>query len=124
MLLVPVTVTDHNGQTINGLRPQDFTILDDQIPQQILSPASEDAPSSVGLVLDTSGSMRKALGTVKDCAHAFLGTANPDDEFLLLAVPTEPDALSGLTTDIATLEERVRSTTPGGRRSLIRFISV
>jgi Ca-activated chloride channel family protein len=119
MVLVPVTVTDGNGQTIKDLRPQDFTIFDDQIPQQILSLAREDAPSSVGLVLDTSGSMRNTLGTVKDVAHAFLGTANPDDEFLLLAVSTEPDAISGFTTDIAALEEDVRSTTPGGMTALI-----
>ena len=52
-------------------------------------------------MLDTSGSMRKTLGTVKDVAHAFLGTANPDNEFLLLAVSTEPDAISGFTTDTA-----------------------
>ena len=79
----------------------------------------EQKTSSVGLVLDTSGSMRKTLGTVKDVAHAFLGTAHSDDEFLLLAVSTEPDAISGFTTDIVALEEGVGLTTPGGMTALI-----
>ena len=67
MVLVPVTVTDHNGKTIEGLRAPDFKVLEDQVPQQIVSFTSEDAPCSVGLVLDISGSMRNSLsvGTLR-----------------------------------------------------------
>ena len=57
MVLIPVTVTDHNGKTIEGLRAEDFNILDDRKPRRIASFGSEDAPCSVGLVLDISGSM-------------------------------------------------------------------
>src|SRR5579863_7141595 len=73
MVLVPVTVTDHNGKTIEGLRAQDFSIFDNQASQQIVSFASEDTPCSVGLVLDVSGSMQKTLGSAKDLAQAFFG---------------------------------------------------
>src|SRR5581483_9071948 len=61
MVLVPVGVTDHAGRTLNGLRRDVFTVFDEQQAQEILSFSSEDAPCSVGLVLDTSGSMRYAL---------------------------------------------------------------
>jgi hypothetical protein len=37
LVLIPVTVTDHNGKTIKGLRAEDFNILDDQKPQRITS---------------------------------------------------------------------------------------
>jgi VWFA-related protein len=70
MVLIPVTVTDHNGKTIEGLRAEDFNILDDQAPQQIISFASEDAPCSVGLVLDISGSMQNILRAAKGNAQA------------------------------------------------------
>src|SRR5579863_1533041 len=60
MVLVPVTVTDHYGKTVGGLKAQTFTVLDEKIPQQIVSFSTQDAPCSVGLVLDTSGSMRDA----------------------------------------------------------------
>src|ERR1700733_13924997 len=66
MVLVPVTVTDHYGKTINGLRPQDFAVLDERTPQKILSLNREDAPCSAGLVLDISGSMRQSLGAAKE----------------------------------------------------------
>jgi Ca-activated chloride channel homolog len=118
MVLVPVTVTDHSGKTIEGLRAENFKVLEDQSPQQILSFTAEDAPSSVGLVLDVSGSMRNALGSAKGVAHSFLQTANPEDEFLLLTVSTQPETVSGFTTDIADLEESIGRTSPGGMTAL------
>ena len=119
LVLVPVTVTDHNGKAIEGLRAQNFTVYDEKRSQQILSFANEDVPCSVGLVLDISGSMRNILSATKDVVHAFLQTANPDDEFLLLTVSTEPNAMSGFTTDVATLEESIRFAKPGGFTALI-----
>ena len=88
MVLVPVTVTDHNGKTIEGLRAKNFNILEDQVPQPIVSFTAEDAPCSVGLVLDISGSMRNSLDAAKGVAQAFFEAANPQDEFLLLTVST------------------------------------
>jgi Ca-activated chloride channel family protein len=122
MVLIPVTVTDHNGKTIEGLRAEDFHILDDQKPQRIASFASEDAPCSVGLVLDISGSMQNTLGAAKGVAQAFFKTANPDDEFLLLTVSTQPAVSPGFTTDIAALDKTIDFTRPGGRTALIDTI--
>jgi Ca-activated chloride channel family protein len=119
MVLVPVTVTDHNGKTIEGLRAENFNILEDQAPQQIVSFTAEDAPCSVGLVLDVSGSMRNGLDTAKGVAHSFLQNANSADEFLLLTVSTQPEAVSGFTTDIADLDERIGRTSPEGMTALI-----
>src|SRR4051794_11216431 len=59
MVLVPVTVIDHDGKTIEGLRADDFKILDDETSQKIISFSSDDAPCSVGLILDISGSMQE-----------------------------------------------------------------
>jgi Ca-activated chloride channel family protein len=119
MVLVPVTVTDHNGKTIEGLRAEDFNILEDQVPQQIVSFTTEDAPCSVGLVLDISGSMRNTLDAAKGVARSFFQTANPEDEFLLLTVSTEPESVSGFTTDTADLEEAIGRTSSGGMTALI-----
>ena len=119
MVLVPVTVTDHNGKTIEGLRAENFSVLDDQRLQPIVSFASEDSPCSVGLVLDTSGSMRRTLGAAKDIARTFLETANPEDEFQLLTVSTQAAAYSGFTTDKAALEKEIDSTQPEGMTALI-----
>ena len=119
MVLVPCTVIDHNGKTIEGLRADNFKVLEDQVAQQIVSFTAEDAPSSIGLVLDISGSMRNTLGSAKEVAHHFLQTANSEDEFLLLTVSTQPDTVSRFTTDIADLEQNIERTSSGGMTSLI-----
>jgi Ca-activated chloride channel family protein len=118
MVLVPVSVTDHSGKTIMGLQAKDFNIFDDQARQEIVSFSNEDAPCSVGMVLDISGSMRQSLAVAKEGASAFFKTANPDDEFLLLTVSTLP-ASSGFTTDTAALAENIAYTRPGGMTALI-----
>jgi len=119
LVLVPVTVTDHNGKTVEGLQAKDFHVLEDHVPQQIVSFFAEDAPASIGLVLDISGSMRNTLDGAKGIAHAFFQTANPEDEFLLLTVSTQPDAVSKFTSDIADLEASIDRTSPGGMTALI-----
>jgi Ca-activated chloride channel family protein len=119
IVLVPVTVTDHHWKTITGLQAKDFNISDDQVSQQIVSFGTEDAPCSVGLVLDVSGSMQNTLGVVKDGARAFVKAAGPDDEFLLLTVSTTPTAGSEFTTDTADVEESIARTRPGGFTALI-----
>jgi len=119
MVLVPVTVTDRNGKSIEGLRAENFNVFEGQTPRRIVSFTAEDAPCSVGLVLDISGSMRGTLGTAKGVAQSFFQTVNPEDEFLLLTVSTEPVAVSGFTTDARELEKRIERTGPGGMTALI-----
>jgi len=118
MVLVPVTVTDHNGRTVEGLRADDFNIIDDRKPQKIVSFSNDDAPCSVGLVLDVSGSMQQTLSGAKEIAQAFFESANPDDEFLLLTVSTQPAAMPAFTTDTAALEESIAFAKPGGLTAL------
>lgn len=119
MVLVPVTVTDHNGKTIEGLGAKDFNIFEDRVAQQIVSFTAEDAPCSVGLILDVSGSMRDSLDAAKSVTHSFLESSNPRDEFLLLTVSTQPDSISNFTTDIANLEDNIERTSSGGMTALI-----
>jgi Ca-activated chloride channel family protein len=119
MVLIPVTVTDRNGKTIEGLRAENFKVLDNQAAQPIVSFASEDAPCSVTLVLDISGSMQSTLSIAKGVAQAFFRTANPDDEFLLLTVSTLPAAFPGFTNDVAALEKVIEFARAGGRTALI-----
>jgi Ca-activated chloride channel homolog len=119
LVLIPVTVLDRNGKTVRGLEARNFTILDDQQPQRIVSFENDDAPCSVGLVLDSSGSMRYMLSDAKEIARAFFATANPDDEFQLLAVSSQPQTISGFTTDVPALEKSMESRPSGGMTALI-----
>jgi Ca-activated chloride channel family protein len=119
LVLVPFVVTDRNGKTVEGLEASNFTILDDEEPQRIVSFGTEHTPCSVAVVLDVSGSMRETLTTATSVARAFLGTADPDDEFLLLTISTEPQVHSGFTSETAVLEKSLDLSRPQGLTALI-----
>lgn len=119
IVLVPVTVTDRYGKTIEGLGAKDFAIQEDRVSQPIVSFGAEDAPCSVGLVLDVSGSMRSMLSGARGVTRSFIQTSNPGDEFLLLTVSTRPDSTDGFTTDAGDLERSIDRTSPGGMTALI-----
>src|SRR5271166_965146 len=76
LVLVPVSVTDHRGATVNGLDRSNFTIFEDKAPQAIVAFCAEDAPASVGLILDISGSMRGKLDVARTVLRTFADNAN------------------------------------------------
>lgn len=119
LVLVPISAIDKFGKTVTGLHREDFSVFDDSKPQQIVAFTSEDAPASMGLVFDSSGSMRNTLSFAKDLAHEFFRLANPEDEFFLLTVGTQPEAISGFTTDVKALENAVGYTHAEGMTALI-----
>jgi Ca-activated chloride channel family protein len=70
---VTTTVKDREGRFVSGLKPRDFTVYEDRARQTITGFAAEQAEVTVGLALDTSGSMARALEGVKRQAKLFLG---------------------------------------------------
>ena len=119
MVLVPVSVTDRDGKTIMGLRAEDFTVYDDQTRQPLASFSSQDAPSSVGMVLDISGSMQRVLEALKGGARTFVRNANPRDEFLVLTVSTAPSVAPNFIADSDEVEAGIAGLRPGGLTALL-----
>ena len=66
LVLVPVTVVDRRGAMVNGLASDAFTLTEDGERQPIRSFSEEDAPVSMGIVLDLSGSMKGVLPRPKN----------------------------------------------------------
>lgn len=75
---VPTTVKDREGKFVSGLAPRDFKVYEDKVRQVITGFAAEKADVTVGLALDTSGSMARALEGVKRQAKQFLGLLPPN----------------------------------------------
>ncbi len=119
LVLVPTVVTDRKGATVAGLTRDNFTVLEDKVPQSIVSLSNQDAPCSIGIVLDLSGSMQTKLRAATDALRAFLQTANPEDEIFLLTVGSRPHSLSGFTADFATLQNRIVGARADGDTALI-----
>src|SRR5512140_131653 len=90
VVLVPVIVTDPLTRLVSGLERQHFRLYDNRKPQEIEYFYTQDAPISVGIIFDQSGSMRGAIDGSREAAVEFLKASNPDDEFFLIAFSDKP----------------------------------
>jgi Ca-activated chloride channel family protein len=83
--LVPVftTVIGQDGSFASGLTKDDFTVLDNGKPQEIVSFSDQAQAISVSLILDTSSSMASALPRVFAAAAVFLDDLRPDDRAMI-----------------------------------------
>jgi Ca-activated chloride channel family protein len=123
LILVPVTVTDGRGANITGLRQDSFTLLDNGQTQPITAFFMEDAPCTVGLVVDTSGSVRNSITWEKAVVRAFLELSNPDDDYFAATISSAPAMLAPVGTEVETIDDRVRMLTAGGWTALYDTIA-
>jgi len=96
LVLINVTVTDPMNRFVTGLEKEHFQLLEDKVKQEITQFSSEDAPLSVGLVFDASGSMGSKLHKSRQAAAQLFKTANPEDEFFLIHFNDRPELVVGL----------------------------
>lgn len=122
VVLVPTTVMDRKGAIVSGLASDAFLVAQDNVPQRITSFAEQDVPVSVGIVFDTSGSMRDVLPRAKSAIRAFLDACNPEDEAFLYTVAGRPEKDSGFTNNFNTLLEHMAFTNAGGSTALVDTI--
>jgi len=90
LVLVPVTITDDRYRPVVGLDQDNFQLFEGKKPQPIKHFSSEDAPVSVGILVDTSGSMSSKLDRARDAVVQFCEAANPQDEFFMITFADEP----------------------------------
>lgn len=83
LVVLHATVTDRRGY-VSGLPADAFTVFEDSRPQTIAFFGQQDAPATVGLVVDSSGSMAPLKQRVVEAAGAFVATSNPADEIFAL----------------------------------------
>jgi Ca-activated chloride channel family protein len=119
LVLVPVTVMDHKGATVIGLEREHFTLLQDNVEQNILSFRRKDVPCSVGVIVDTSGSMYRQLDAAKSAVRAFLDTAEARDEAFSMTFADRPAIHSGFTADITAVWNSIQYTRAGGSTALL-----
>jgi len=119
LVLVPVAVNDPMGRFVTGLDRENFKVFEDKTEQEIKQFSSEDAPMSVGLVFDTSGSMGAKLSTSRKAVAEFLKTANPQDEFFLIEFNDRPELVVPFTPETEELQNRLTFTQSKGRTALL-----
>jgi VWFA-related protein len=122
LVLIPVTVTDPLNRFVTGLDKDNFRVFEDKREQTLVQFSSEDAPLSVGIVFDTSGSMGPKLQKSREAVAQFVKTANPEDEFFLVRFGDAAELAVPFTHDIAEIQSRLTFTQSKGRTALLDAI--
>jgi len=118
LVLIPVTVTDQLQRPVLGLARQNFHVFEDRVEQKISEFYSEEAPVSIGMVLDASNSMRKKIDQSRQALNDFLSMSMPGDEFSLLKFSDRPQTLCSFTTSVGEIEDNLAAIQSGGWTSL------
>ena len=93
-VVVAVRVQDRHRRFVRGLTRDSFRLLEDGVPQQIVTFTSEAAGGDVVLALDSSGSMTLALPELRAAARAFLGALPRNDAVTIAAFNSAIDVLA------------------------------
>jgi len=119
VVLIPVTVTDPLNRFVTGLEKEHFRVFEDKIEQKVTHFSSEDAPVSVGIVFDTSGSMGPKLLKSRQAVSQLMKTANPEDEFFLVQFSDRPELTVGFTRETEEIQNRLTFAQSKGRTALL-----
>ncbi len=122
LVLIPVQVTTPLGVSITGLKKGNFRLFEDGVEQTITQFGQEDVPISIGLVFDSSSSMRNKLQKSMEAAAAFFKTANSEDEFFLIEFSERAKLAVPFTRDSDEIYKRIIHAWPFGRTSLLDAI--
>ncbi|MEO8027973.1 MAG: VWA domain-containing protein [Bryobacteraceae bacterium] len=124
LVLIPVHVTTEFGASIVDLEKNDFKLFEDGIEQKISVFAKDDAPISIGILFDSSGSMHNKMKKSLEAAATFFETANADDEFFLVDFNDRPKLAVPFTKDTHEIYDRIARIRPFGCTSLYDAIEV
>ncbi len=119
LVLVPMTVTDPMNRLVTGLEADNFQIFDNNAGQTIKSFSTEDAPVTIGVVFDLSGSMSSKFTRARRALTEFLRTSNPQDEFFVVGFNDKPAVIVDYTSDVDDVEARMVMLHPENRTALI-----
>lgn len=122
LVLIPVTVTDRVNRFVLGLQKDDFHLFEDGVEQNLADFSGEDAPLSVGLLFDESGSMDYKLGTSRGAAQQLLSALNKEDEAFFVEFGDLAKVSVGFTGNMDEIQRALTNAQPGGLTAMLDAI--
>ena len=119
---VVVTVVDSNNHPVTGLQREDFIVFEDEKEQKIQFLSAEDAPISVGLLLDLSNSMTTKFDFEREAVREFFQNSDPNDDFFAIGFSDRPQILADSTQSIGDIQAKLLTATPHGYTALLDSI--
>ena len=125
LINVTATVSDRHGRFVPGLRQEEFRIYEDGELRPITHFTSERVPVSLGIVLDTSGSMEgeKMQAARQALQRLLFDLLGPEDEVFLYRFDTRPERVHGWTADREHIAREIRRIQPRGATTLYDAIA-
>ena len=120
LVLVPVTITDPLNRLVTGLDRENFNLFEGKDQQEIRTFSSEDAPVSIGVIFDMSGSMSSKIERAREAVIEFFKTANPQDEFFMITFADKPEEIADFTSSVDDIQGKLVYTVPQGPHGAAR----
>jgi Ca-activated chloride channel homolog len=117
-VLIPTTVTNDRGQYISGLEKKHFQVFEDKVEQEIAFFSTEDAAMSLGIVLDSSGSMNPIMDPARRNGGACLNMGTDQDEYFLIVFSDKLKVNTEFTTDLRNLRAQMLTINSKGSTAL------
>jgi Ca-activated chloride channel family protein len=115
---VIISVTDPYGRFVTGLGKDHFEVFDDKVKQQIAHFTDDDAPISLGIVYDVSGSMKERIQRSIRALRRFIETSHDDDDFFLIGFNDRAKLIQDFTTSGDQIASHLMFVQPKGSTAL------
>ena len=122
LVLIPVTVTDTLNRFVLGFQEKDFQLFEDGVEQNVALFSDEDAPLSVGVLFDESGSMSNKFRTSRDAAAQLLNALNKDDEAFLVEFADLAKVSIGFTSHLEGIQSALQKAQASGLTAMLDAI--
>ena len=123
IVLVPATVVDRLNRPVTTLQKRDFGIYEAGIRQDIKYFSQEDVPISIGILLDSSGSMKNdKLELARLAVSEFFANSNREDEYFVVTYSTTPELFTHTTQSVEHIERQLATLVPKGTTPLLDAI--
>src|SRR5215510_8741151 len=121
---VVATVTDSRGRSVGNLTINDFTLEEDGKTQPIAHfTQDENVPVSIGILLDTSGSMDRKIRTAVEAVERFSRRIHENDDIFLITFSGRPVLRQDFTDDRDKISQALQHITPTGGTALYDALS-
>ncbi len=122
LVQLDLRVVDKRATPVFDLKKEDFTVYEDHVKQAIESVSSEEVPLSLGIAVDTSGSMRTRLQAIIGAAQGLIKEMRPKDEAFLVQFKTEVKLIQDFTQDQKKLDDALGELYASGGTALLDAI--
>ena len=118
-VILDVTVVDRNNSPIANLERADFTVHEDGVRQEITFFIRDRTPISIGLLIDTSGSIAGKLSRIEAAATSIIRQNQPGDEFFVMEFKADATVVQDFTTNTTAVEYSLSHLSASGQTALL-----